>query len=232
MAVIYIFRHGDVDPTFQRRFRGRIDCALSEEGLEQSKTIAAFLSESGVERVITTGLRRTDTVGRLAREHGVVHMIDPRLQEVDFGIWQGKTWKEIGRLTPIEAELFDTKPDSLIFPSGESVEAVKRRIAEAWRDLLIIGKRQVAIIGHSFTNACLLAHILGKSVSDIPRKVPYGMMHEVQTSGGKILTIRPNVPITELGNTLLVPSVVQNEPEGLTRPLAGVVDADAGSTLH
>lgn len=47
--------------------------------------------------VITSPLRRSADVGRTLAAWGWVHRVDPRLAELNFGAWDGRSWGEIGR---------------------------------------------------------------------------------------------------------------------------------------
>lgn len=52
--------------------------------------------------VVTSPLRRAADVGRWLARWGWTHRIDERLSELDFGSWDGRSWREIGAV-PIEA---------------------------------------------------------------------------------------------------------------------------------
>ena len=47
--------------------------------------------------VITSSLRRAACVGRWLATWGWQHRVDARLNELDFGVWDGRPWREIDR---------------------------------------------------------------------------------------------------------------------------------------
>lgn len=45
--------------------------------------------------VVTSGLRRSTAVGQVLAAWGWRHVQDPRLDEFDFGAWEGRPWTDI-----------------------------------------------------------------------------------------------------------------------------------------
>ena len=103
MKTILLIRHGET-AKHKKAFYGSIDIELSGKGKQQSQEIVDELVCCSVQLVITTGFRRTDYCGELAREHGLVHAINRDLREVDFSSWEGMAWNEIKEASPKEAE--------------------------------------------------------------------------------------------------------------------------------
>lgn len=52
--------------------------------------------ENGPRVLVSSALQRGAAVGRWLARWGWVHHIDPRLAELDFGSWDGRTWDDIG----------------------------------------------------------------------------------------------------------------------------------------
>jgi alpha-ribazole phosphatase len=178
MRIVYVFRHGAVEEKYRKRFRGILDYPLSEEGKRTSIVNADFLVAQGIDFAITTGRIRTDFVGEYLATHGIPHEKDKRFQEIHFGLWEGKTWEEIEREFPEECKMYERDLDQLRFPEGESTEQVQKRVAAGWSELLRRQFSKAAIIGHGTSNACLFAHIYGKSLNDMPSQTT-GEMTEV-----------------------------------------------------
>lgn len=68
--------------------------------------------------VLTSPLRRSADVGRWLEAWGWTHRIDPRLAELDFGDWDGRTWSEIA---PDELEAWTSSFAAYRPGGGESV---------------------------------------------------------------------------------------------------------------
>ncbi|SFH68913.1 histidine phosphatase family protein [Albimonas pacifica] len=65
---------------------------------------------------------------RLARALGAGVIEDPRLQELDFGAWEGRRWSEIPRA---ESDPWAEDPVRRAPPGGESFQALAARTAQA-----------------------------------------------------------------------------------------------------
>ncbi|GAB0119758.1 histidine phosphatase family protein [Acidisoma sp. 7E03] len=68
--------------------------------------------------------------------------LDDRLQEMDFGAWEGRVWDEVPR-----AALDDWAADLLGFapPGGESGAHLLARVSSLWAEIAAQGKAQVLV---------------------------------------------------------------------------------------
>src|SRR5689334_2650946 len=82
-------RHAPTEWNAAKRLQGRTDVALSAEGIAAAKTWRADRSWDRY-RVLASPLKRAQETARLlfpARDIA----LDPRLMEMDFGAWEGKS---------------------------------------------------------------------------------------------------------------------------------------------
>lgn len=191
MKRIYLFRHGDVEDKYKKRFRGALDVELSPLGIRMSQVNAKFLSELPVELVVTSGLKRTDLVGELAGRLGVRHEIDSRFREASFGRWEGKNWEEVQNLYPTESRLYKENFTQMRFPGGESIEELKTRLLKGWEALLARKENRIAVIGHSTGNGCLLSHLKNTEFAKIGMQ-PVGSFHEIEFQHGHCRVVCEN----------------------------------------
>lgn len=127
---LYLLRHGAVDEAFSGRCRGKTDCDLSEEGVRQSIENVGFLMQRKVQRVVTTGLIRTDYVGTALRgesDNTVAHHVDEGLQDPNFGIWEGKPWAEIHKEYPKIVAQLEDDVFNIAIPGGENFRDITER---------------------------------------------------------------------------------------------------------
>src|SRR5579864_9031900 len=77
---------------------GRMDMPLRPDALEHVPSLAAEICARGIARVWTSPAVRcrilADAIATLA---GTSPAIDPRLQELDFGAWEGVAWDTVPR---------------------------------------------------------------------------------------------------------------------------------------
>src|SRR5690606_6193167 len=119
-------RHGATERTAQRRYSGRGDVPLSEQGRAQAAAVAARVAQVAPEvaAVSTSPLSRgVATAEAIAAAVNAPVLPEPDLIECDFGEWEGRTFAEVRERWPKEhaAWLAST---SVAPPGGEAFTAV------------------------------------------------------------------------------------------------------------
>ena len=145
-----LLRHGQTAYSAERRFLGRRDLPLTEQGVEQAGAAAARLrSHPSVAAVVSSPLLRTRaTAEKVGAELGVPVSCDDDLVETDFGAWEGHTFAEIQQRWPAELADWLASPE-VAPPDGESFAMVARRVRRA-RDRVIAGYpgQTVVVVSH------------------------------------------------------------------------------------
>ena len=130
---LIFIRHGETDFNKNKLIQGRsINASLNDTGKEQAKLLAEFLKGYPFEKVITSSLNRTkETILPFSFRHGTPIIHDERLDEMNFGKFEGRPYEEI------ESDLKDLqdgwKSGNLKerIPNGESPMEVKYRALQA-----------------------------------------------------------------------------------------------------
>ncbi len=154
-----LIRHALTDWNASGRFQGVADVELNREGQEQAKRLAAYVARLEPDaEVYSSPLKRaveTATIAFPGREL----RLDPRLKEIDFGEFEGKTQAE-NEAHPAWATWYGD-PYERRAPGGESYAMLRER-AVAWMDEVVAsGAPHVVAVTHSGTIQMLLAHVLG-----------------------------------------------------------------------
>lgn len=113
--------------------------------------------------------------------------IDPRLAEMDFGAWEGRSWDEIGAdsLDEWASDVAGFRP-----PGGESGLEVQAR-ALAW--LAERDEAEVVVITHAGVKRVLLAHWLQLSPSRwLELRFDFGAVTTVELRAGVARLLRRN----------------------------------------
>ena len=127
---IWITRHGQTDLNKDRRMQGRSDVPLNETGLAQARSVRRLLQEEHPElhfdAVYSSPLQRAVMTGSIVGDTPEEEIIiDERLIEADFGIYEKKKYYLLGpRMT-----LYWACPE--IFPAPKSVETTAAMIRRA-----------------------------------------------------------------------------------------------------
>jgi broad specificity phosphatase PhoE len=193
MLTVVLTRHGLTDRSVPEQHLGqRIDISLNEDGRRQAQALARRLAPVAFDRVITSPLfRARETAEVLAP--GARLEADPRLREMDYGAWEGRTYEQIDALDAETRREWELAPDRLACPGGESGNQVAERVRAFLDDLLEEHKRwharasfraatsgmgriaapperPVLVVGHSSTNRVLLCVALGVELRDYRRR--------------------------------------------------------------
>jgi len=156
MLQLTLIRHGLTEWNTSGKFQGHSDIPLSAQGQAQARALGKRLAKLGdIDLIYSSPLRRTVSTAQLALP-GRELRLEPRLMELNFGQFEGKTMAENQRgaaWAQWMAEPFYTPT-----PGGESYAELRRR-AVAWLNELSEG--QIVAFTHSGTIQMLLSHCLG-----------------------------------------------------------------------
>jgi len=155
---IDLLRHGE--PVGGHRYRGQIDDPLSDKGWQQMR--AAVGDRCDWDVICTSPLRRcAEFAAELAARHGLPLTSDPRLREIGFGSWEGRTADEIRSEDAQRIERFWRDPVANRPEGAETIADFRARVSEAWRELLAThpGKR-ILLVGHAGITRMVLSLVL------------------------------------------------------------------------
>lgn len=149
---LILVRHGETKWNKENVFRGQSDIPLSEKGRRQANLTGKALSSLPFTVIFTSPLRRAyQTAASIAEwQQSCKEVIAVKgLIDINFGSWQGLKVEEVLRRYPHEYDLWVNKPQSVMFPEGESLEAARLR---AW------GFVQNVLQDYRNKNICLVSH--------------------------------------------------------------------------
>jgi probable phosphoglycerate mutase len=164
---IYFVRHGETDWNVQGLIQGWTDTPLNPKGHAQARAVAqALTSLSGITPylhfVVSPLMRARQTMGYIADALSLGEprlAIEPAVQELGFGVWEGKPFWELkaSPLYPAHPEdRYGWRPER-----GESYADGHARI-NAWLDTL---DRPTVVVAHGAIGRCLIAEL-----TDLPRR--------------------------------------------------------------
>ncbi|MDF6101798.1 histidine phosphatase family protein [Gordonia hongkongensis] len=158
-----LLRHGQTPLSMERRYSGRGNPDLTDEGRRQARAAAArVVREEGIAAIVTSPLRRArSTAEEVAVLTGIDVVEHPGLIENDFGDWEGLTFTEASQRDPDlhRAWLSDITVPA---PGGESFAQVAERISRTKAELLQRYPVQtVVLVSHVTPIKTLLQDALG-----------------------------------------------------------------------
>ncbi len=127
-TTIIFVRHGETLWNKERRYQGQQDSPLSPAGLIQAEKVGQFLRNRSIQAVYSSDLKRAQlTAESIAKHHQLSPVIDPRLREMSFGVWEAKTREQVKLEYP---DLWEARGQDALrtrIPGGElPLEVVQR----------------------------------------------------------------------------------------------------------
>jgi broad specificity phosphatase PhoE/ribonuclease HI len=175
-TTVVLVRHGVTPHTVEKRFSGGLASAnpgLSDEGRAQIRAVADWLGPLAerVDAVISSPVRRTlESAEILAESLGRTVEVEPGFAEMEFGVWDGMTFAEVGEKYPDELKAWlgslDVAPEG-----GESFRVVQRRVLDGLARLQEAhAGKTVVVVSHVTPIKTLVAHAV-----DAPLEAVYRM---------------------------------------------------------
>ncbi len=160
---LYMIRHGETLANTNYTYCGTTDVSVTMEGVRK---LAALRIAGGYPDVkgfdiYTSGLLRTEQTLRALYWNLNWRIKEPRFAEMDFGIFEGKTYDELKDTKEYQDWLAGDHMANVI-PGGESGNQVKNRVLEAVNEL-IEKDNDCLVICHGGTIAILFTYLFPDS---------------------------------------------------------------------
>ncbi len=161
MEKLFLVRHGETVWNSERRYIGRTDLPLSEEGIKQARSLANRFSKEKVEAIFTSPLKRAiQTAEIISKETGLKTVVFPELIEVDFGDWEGLTYEEIKQKFGDLIDNWLFRPSKVEIPSGEKWESVTKRVKSFFDEMSKRSEETALVITHGGVIKTIISLIL------------------------------------------------------------------------
>lgn len=181
MTTFLLIRHGRT-AWIGRALAGRTPgVGLDEAGKEQARQLPSALAGTPIAAIYSSPLlRAVETAEPLAAARNLPIHESPRLAEVDFGEWTGRTMEELDR-DPAWRQ-FNAMRSSTRIPGGERMLEVQARMVD---ELEALRSRHpgetVAVFSHQDAIKAVLAHYAG---------IPLDLFHRFEISPASVSVLR------------------------------------------
>ncbi|MEG0307653.1 MAG: alpha-ribazole phosphatase [Clostridium sp.] len=131
---IYIIRHGETEENVKKTYYGSIDCNLTEKGKTQAKALGNKLKDIEFDKIFCSErIRAKETLRDIYLANDVI--IDSRINERDFGIFEGRTFSELQIELKEEYDKWAVDWKDYCPENGESFRDVYVRVRSFMEDM-------------------------------------------------------------------------------------------------
>ncbi|MEM1054053.1 MAG: histidine phosphatase family protein [Bacteroidota bacterium] len=190
MSVLHFIRHLPAAGA-EGRAIGHTDLPLAD--VASARRLAEAWPHAPPGRLFASPLARAQqTADALGEAWGVPVETDARLAEVDFGLWDGRTWAEIEQADGDALTAWMAEWTTTAAPGGESFADVQARVGD-WLDSLG-AETEAVVVAHAGSIRAALVHVLGLPAEHAFRlAIVHGARTTVRVHPPELLAL--NVPL-------------------------------------
>ena len=179
---ILLARHGETDWNVERRIQGNTDIPLNENGIRQAHSLSSYLEREEREKgvplsfVFTSPLKRAEETAEIVGKRLAVPVeVIPGLEEMDFGVCEGKSWLQAKAEYAKGIEEWEENKRYHKIPGGESYQDVLERFFSAWslikkklkeQPAFSLREKDILLVTHGALIMLLLAMRDGQALAD------------------------------------------------------------------
>ena len=193
MTLLVLIRHGPTEWNAAGRLQGRSDIPLSAGGREGARAWTVPAQFQGFHWV-SSPLRRTVETAELLL--GTTPPTDPRLIEMSFGEWEGRTLADLR--AEFGAAMADWESRGLDFQprGGESPRQVQARVRPFLAEVAAAGRPTVAVVHKGVLRAVYAAAANWDMVGKPPEKLTDARAQVFALAGDGTPTVHQlNIPL-------------------------------------
>jgi len=195
---IYFIRHGETEYNRLKIVQGSgVDSDLNDQGRIQAQLFYESYKEIDFNLIITSTLKRTHQTVSPFLKLDIPHLIDDKINEINWGIHEGKKSTDnmiLAYKNLIQAWGRDELDHAL--EQGESARQLLDRVNLFLNELKIRSEKKILICSHGRTLRCLMAAINNEPMSQMEK------YSHANTGLFKVLQINQNWRVEALNNTL------------------------------
>ena len=192
---LILTRHGHAEANRPWAFLGRTDSPLSAQGREQAAALSALLADFQLDAIYASPLQRArQTAVTIAVPHALTPILDDRLVEQDFGLWEGLTLDDVEAQFPDDAAAWQADARQHGPTGGENLTQVAARARRFYRDMRQARRTGVAlVVAHGGILNALLCTLLGTPLSWLwAYRLDVGAVCELHLYGSRATLVRLN----------------------------------------
>jgi len=185
MTKLWLVRHGQTDWNLTGRWQGQsLDApGLNKIGRAQVLLIRKQLKKLNLSAIYSSDLLRArQTAELIAESLGLTVALEPRLREIDLGVWEGMLSEEIATTYSQELAERARDPFHTHAPNGESPRVVTERVLAAVNEIAERHRDEsILIVSHGIALAIMICRTESFRREEIYQHIPdHAQPYQVQ----------------------------------------------------
>jgi len=175
MTRVYLIRHCEAEGNIYRRAQGHFNGQPTSKGWRQIAALAEKYKDTHFDALYSSDLDRTRaTATAITKYHDLTINLEPRLREINMGVWEGQAWGNLQNDYPEQMIYFNDDPERWHAEGGETFLEVRERMLRIISELAARHDGQtIACVTHGVAIRAVLSKILGVASNEISQKLPY-----------------------------------------------------------
>ncbi|MBW9157029.1 alpha-ribazole phosphatase [Clostridium tagluense] len=162
---IYLLRHGQTEENRRGSYYGNLDVSLNAIGISQGNKANVFFNDIKLDRVYVSDKKRTTEMANLVLGQSEIQVIqDNRINETNFGDFEGKTYEEIKTLYPKECLCWQNNWMEFVPPRGESYIQLCERVKSFMEDIKKLEYDNILICTHSGVIRAIYCYVMNENI--------------------------------------------------------------------
>ena len=158
MGKLILIRHGQTEMNAKNLYFGKLNPPLNELGIEQAYTAKEKLSNIAYDCIYSSPLERARETAEICNYLNKEIIYDNRLEEINFGAFEGLTFKEISKKFPNEVKEMERNWKTFNYITGESPKEMFER-AVSFLETLDYTKDNLVISHWGIIN-CIISYFV------------------------------------------------------------------------
>ena len=162
MGKLILVRHGQTEMNAQKLYFGKLDPPLNDLGISQAYQTKEKLLDIDYDIIYSSPLERAKQTAKICNYLDKDINYNSKLEEINFGIFEGLTFKEISEKFPDEVKKMEENWKDYNYITGESPKEMFQR-AISFLETLDYSKNNL-IVAHWGIINCIISYFVSGSL--------------------------------------------------------------------
>ena len=162
MGKLILVRHGQTEMNAQSLYFGKLNPPLNDLGISQAYQAREKLLNIDYDNIYSSPLERAKQTVEICNSLDKDIIYDSNLEEINFGIFEGLTFKEISEKYPVEVKKMKEDWKEYNYVTGESPKEMFQR-AVSFLETLDYTKNNL-IVAHWGIINCIISYFISENL--------------------------------------------------------------------